>query len=131
MSPEQIAHDQQRVLIAKQQEMAYRADLVNHAHVTTCASVFAVLLDKWFERHQRVQGGFPTPTANDLRWLAKMAVCYSAYVPEASKLSPRINDEATLRHLAGLKENDAFSFDHLLSVKDPAKTLTEPTGNQP
>ena len=109
--------------------MNYRADLVNHAHVTTCASVFAVLLDKWFERNQRIQGGFPAPTANDLRWLAKMAFHYAIYVPDAAKLCKV--DDSKLDALAGLMRDDAFSFDHLFAVKDPSKSLAEPIGEQP
>ena len=58
-----------------------------------------------------------------------MAFHYAIYVPEAAKLC-RV-DDAKLDALAGLKENDAFSFDHLFSVKDPSKTLAEPTGGQP
>jgi hypothetical protein len=129
VSPEVLALDQQRAVLARQQEMAYRADLVNHAHVTTCASVFAVLLDKWFERHQRIQGGFPTPTANDLRWLAKMAFHYAIYVPDAAKLCKV--DDSKLDALAGINRDDAFSFAHLFAVKDPSKSLAEPIGEQP
>ena len=129
MSPEVLALDQQRAVLARQQEMAYRADLVNHAHVTTCASVFAVLLDKWFERNQRIQGGFPSPTANDLRWLAKMAFHYAIYVPDAAKLCKV--DDSKLDALAGINRDDAFSFKHLFAVKDPSKSLAEPIGEQP
>lgn len=129
MTPEQLAIDQSRIVLAKQQEMAYRADLVNHAHVTTCAAVFAVLLDKWLQRHQDVLGKFPLPTANDLRWLAKMAFHYAIYVPDATRLC-RV-DDSKLDALAGLLADDAFSFDHLFSVKDPTvKSVAEPI-NQP
>ena len=130
MSPEVLALDQQRAVLARQQEMAYRADLVNHAHVTTCASVFAVLLDKWFERHRAGPDDlFTAPTANDLRWLAKMAFHYAIYVPDAAKLCKV--DDSKLDALAGLMRDDAFSFDHLFAVKDPSKSLAEPIGEQP
>lgn len=125
MTPEQLAIDQQRMVVAKQQERAYRIELFNHAHIATASSVFAILLDKWFERHQRIQGGFTKPTANDLRWLAKMAYHYAVYVPDAAKLC-QVGDDK-LDELAGILEDDAFSFDHLFSIKD--KTVKDIAGS--
>lgn len=127
MTPEQLAVNQQRIVLAEQQEKAYRIELFNHAHIATASSVFAVLLDKWFNRHAVVDGcRYRAPTTNDLRWLAKMAYHYAVYVPDAARLC-RVSDDK-LDALAGIMQDDAFSFDHLFSAKDPtAKVIAEPT----
>jgi hypothetical protein len=127
MTPEQLAINQQRIVLAEQQEKAYRIELFNHAHIATAAAVFAVLLDKWFIRNSKPHDTiFPKPTANDLRWLAKMAYHYAVYLPDAAKLC-RVGDDK-LDVLSGIMQDDAFSFDHLFSVKDRSvKDIAETT----
>jgi len=52
---------------------------------------------------------YRAPTPNDLRWLAKLAYHYGAFVPEAAGLT-RIDNERLADILAGINPQDLFSF---------------------
>ncbi len=81
-------------------------------HADVMGKVFAELLGKWMDQHRAF--GHLVPTANDLRWLARIAHRYSWYVPEAMGMC-KLGDNH-LASLDGLDQNNMLSFKHLFST---------------
>lgn len=117
MTPEQIAIDQQRLVLAQQQADAYRKEMTFSARINAASELLPVLLDKWLERHRYTDGRtYPVPTPNDMRWLAKMAYQWAAYIPEVAGLC-RL-DDSKMNVLDKLDPEDAFSFDRIWEPGD-------------
>lgn len=114
MTPEQLASAQAKAQMIGQSDAMNRQAIVYGMHADAHSRLFAMLLDKWLERHLN-NGKPPLPTPNDLRWLSRIAFRYAWYVPEAAGLVKVPDDH--LDSLSGLMSNDMLSFDHLFSVR--------------
>ena len=114
LSPEEIA-------FAANQQAAQMKAFVSEVNANTAIELYSMLLGKWLDQHELVtQDGdgeiavsVMKPTANDLRWLAKMAAHYAPFLAESLKMI-KIQDPK-LEALDGISETDLFSFEHLES----------------
>lgn len=115
LSPEEIA-------FAANQQAAQMKAFVAETNANTAIHLYSTLLNKWMEQHELVtQDGdgevaisVQKPTANDLKWLAKMAAHYAPFLAEALGMI-KIQDPK-LEALDGVSETDMFNFEHLESV---------------
>lgn len=108
MTPQELAAAERQAQIIGQNARNEMQQIAMSVHADVMGKVFAVILGKWLEQHN-----FAAPTANDLRWMTRMAHRYAWYVPETMgmcKLS-----ESHLEALDGLDKNRVLNFEHLFS----------------
>jgi len=114
LSPEEIA-------FAANQQAAQMKAFVTEMNANTAIHLYSTLLNKWMEQHELVTEdgngevaiSVIKPSANDLKWLAKMSVHYAPFLIEALGMI-KIQDPK-LEALDGISETDMFGFDHLES----------------
>lgn len=116
MTPQELAAAERQAQIIGQSAANEMKQIAMSVHADVMGKVFAVILGKWLEQHN-----FAAPTANDLRWMTRMAHRYSWYVPEA--MGMRKLSDNHLAALDGLDQNNVLSFEHLFSTppKEPVE----------
>ena len=109
MTPQDLAAATQKAQIIGHSAENEMKQIAMSVHADVMGKVFAVLLDRWLERNYCA-----APTANDLRWIARIAHRYSWYVPETMGMCKLSEDH--LVALNGLNQKDILNFEHLFSA---------------
>jgi len=116
MTPEELAAAERKAQIIGNSAANEMKQIAMSVHADVMGKVFAELLGKWLDQNDGA-----CPTANDLRWMARIAHRYSWYVPEAMGMCKLSEDH--LVALNGLNQNNILNFEHLFS--SPPKSPVE------
>lgn len=108
LTPEELA-------FAANQQAAQMKAFIADVNASTASQLYSMLLDKWLDQNE-----FSKPTANDLRWLAKIAAHYAPFMAEALGMI-KIQD-AKLDDLDGISEDNLLNFEHLMSIHKPIES---------
>ena len=109
MTPQDLAAAAQKAQIIGHSAENEMKQIAMSVHADVMAKVFTELLGRWLERNYCA-----APTANDLRWIARIAHRYSWYVPETMGMCKLSEDH--LVALNGLNQKDILNFEHLFSA---------------
>lgn len=71
MTPQELAAAERQAQIIGQSAANEMKQIAMSVHADVMGKVFAELLGKWMDQHRAF--GHLVPTANDLRWLARIA----------------------------------------------------------
>jgi hypothetical protein len=100
------------------QKAAQRKAFLESVNATTVSMLYSMLLDKWLIQHGGAESyddlKYPKPTANDLRWIGKLAAHFAPFAMEAAGLI-RIKDPK-LEVLDGIANDNLLEFSGLMSL---------------
>jgi hypothetical protein len=116
MTPQELAAAERQAQIIGNSAANEMKQIAMSVHADAMSNVFSTLLVLWMQKHN-----FAAPTANDLRWIARMAHRYSWYVPETMGMCKL--PETHLDALNGLDQESVLNFEHLFST--PPKSPVE------